>query len=142
MRTKIFRGRKMLSAADTIDQARPFVATLVERYERETGSKMVAYERIASTIGVTPSWLRKLVGRDASIRELAAHEYLNIVMAYRTLCERIEASAAHDRAVAARIRREGDAALESAGVEGGSANGARVGSDLGPHKGPHSSERG
>lgn len=117
----------MLSAADTIDQARPFVTRLVERYERETGSKMVAYERIASTIGVTPSWLRKLVGRDASIREMAAQEYLNIVLAYRALCERIEASAAHDRAVAAAIRREANAALASAGIEGDGAARAAVG---------------
>ncbi len=99
----------MTSATETVDRVRPFAAALVERAERQTGSRMAAYERVASTVGVSDGWLRKLIGRQPDIG-LAAWQYLNIVSAYRGLCERIEAEAEHERARAAALRRQADEA--------------------------------
>lgn len=122
------QGRPMLTAPQTAEQARPFAAELVARVERQTGSRMAAYERVASTVGVSARWLRKLIGRQPI--ELAAHEYLNIVAAYRSLCERIEAEAELERARAAALRRQADEALRGAmaplaGVAGPPESGAR-----------------
>jgi hypothetical protein len=75
---------------------------------------MTAYERVASTIGVSASWLRKLIGRQSV--ELAAHEYLNIALAYRKLCERIEAEAENNRRRAVAAMESINATLASASI--------------------------
>ena len=87
-RTKTDRNRAMLSATDAINEIRPIARALVEREERSTNSRMAAYERVASRVGASSSWLRKLVGRQEVA--LAAHTYENIKQAYRRACERIE----------------------------------------------------
>lgn len=114
MRTIVARKRSMMTAADSLDRVRPFAFALVQRDERTTGSRMAAYDTVARRIGVSPSWLRKLIGRQPVA--VAAHEFHNIVLAYRGLCERLEADAALDRALAAAIREDADAAL--AGTSG------------------------
>jgi hypothetical protein len=111
MRAKTFRKRTMTTAEDTIEKARPFVLALVQREERNSGSRMAAYERVASLVGVNPSWLRKLLGRQPGI-VLAAHELINISSAYRSLCERIEAEAERERRLAAVMRKQADEILE------------------------------
>ena len=117
MRTKK-RGawRKMVSASDTLERARPFAAALIEREERHTGSRMSAYERVANMVGVSPSWLRKLIGRQPDVKEVAAHEFLNIAAAYRSLCLRIEAEAEQERRKATVLREQADAIIASASV--------------------------
>jgi hypothetical protein len=112
MRAKTFRKRTMTTAEDTIERARPFVLALVQREERNSGSRMAAYERVASLVGVNSSWLRKLLGRQPGI-VLAAHELINIASAYRSLCERIEVEAERERRLAAALREKADALLES-----------------------------
>lgn len=104
-----------MTGADTLNHARPFAAALVDREERRTGSRMTAYEIVASTVGVSSSWLRKLLGRQPGLI-VEAHEFLNIAHAYRSLCERIEAEAQRERALAAALREKADAALASAPV--------------------------
>jgi hypothetical protein len=102
----------MLTASCAVERARPLVAALVDRDERHSGSRMAAYERVAGTVGVSSRWVRRLLSRQLS--EIAAHEYLNICRAYRSLCERIEAEAEHERRVAVALRRDADEALASA----------------------------
>jgi hypothetical protein len=101
----------MLSAADLTEQTRPFVVGLVEREVRHTGSRMAAYDRVASMVGVSASWLRKLTGRRPVTIE--AHEYINLARAYRALCERIEREAETERQRAITLREKINAALES-----------------------------
>lgn len=133
MRTKharIAQGRTMMTAADALSYARPFAAALVERDERTAGSRMAAYEMVAQRIGVSPSWLRKLVGRQPGL-VVEAHEYLNIAAAYRRLCERVEAEAERERALAAALREKADAALASApGMVAGVAREAGAGAEV------------
>jgi hypothetical protein len=125
MRTIVARNRTMMTAADTLDRVRPFAYALVQRDERASGSRMAAYDSVARRVGVSPAWLRKLIGRRPVA--VAAHEYHNICIAYRGLCERIEADAAIDRALAAAIRREADEAIASTSGEMAGVAGFEVG---------------
>ncbi len=111
--SRLARKRTMITATDTIEQARPFAAALVEREERRSGSRMVAYENVASTVGTSSSWLRKFIGRQPDTA-VAAHVYLNIISAYRSLCERVEAAAERERHMAAELREKADAAVKGA----------------------------
>ena len=47
---------------DIVSAARSAARALVEREHRLTLSKMLAYERVAASIGASPGWLRKFVG--------------------------------------------------------------------------------
>jgi tellurite resistance protein len=111
MRTKHARKRTMMTSSDTLESVRPFANALVERAERQTGSRMAAYEMVASTVGVTSTWLRKFLGRQPGL-VVEYHEGLNIIAAYRALCERIEAEAEHERKMLAALRGKADAALD------------------------------
>lgn len=93
----------MLTAADTQEQMRPFVAHLVDAAERTTRSRMAAYEMVSAQIGKSPAWIRKLIGRSPDVL-VAHHDFLNIRAAYQTLCRRIEIAAAHERAKADILR--------------------------------------
>lgn len=101
----------MITASEAIGRAHPFAAALVEREERRIGSRMAAYEAVANRVGVSASWLRKLLGRQPLVVE--AHEYLNLAAAYRALCERVEAEAELERQRIAALKGHADAALES-----------------------------
>ena len=115
MQTKkapLARKRTMITAAAIADQARPFAAALVESAEPRLGSRMRAYEQVAATLGVSASWLRKLIGRQHVA--VAAHAYLNLAAAYRSLCERIEAQAESEKLRAPAIQEQLNAVLASA----------------------------
>lgn len=88
MRTKIARKRTMISAADTHDLARRRATDLVQHEIRRLGSKMRAYGAVARSVGVSESWVRKLIGRQPVV--VAAHEFINLETARR----RIERDAA------------------------------------------------
>jgi hypothetical protein len=125
--------RKMVNAADTLEQARPWAVALVENQERNAGSRMAAYERVASMVGVSPSWLRKLIGRAPEVKEIATHETMNLAAAYSALCLRIEAAAERERQAAAAMRRQADAIVQGdlgvvASAEAARRHGEKVGS--------------
>jgi hypothetical protein len=103
----------MTTATETMEMARPLAAALVERMERQFGSRMAAYERVASVVGVSPSWLRKLLGRQPGLT-LEAHEFFNIASAYRSLCARIEGEAEREKRRYLELGREAHAAVEGA----------------------------
>lgn len=114
MSAKSERGRAMImmSSEDMIERARPFAVALVEHQERRTGSRMQAYESVARWCGVSSSWVRKLVGRQQT--DLRAHQYLNLLSAYRSLCERLEVEAENERRLLAEMKGRADEALERA----------------------------
>jgi hypothetical protein len=125
----------MLTAADTLDHARVCAEPLVDNAKRRLGSRMKAYADVASSVGGTASWMRKLLGRQPDV-EIEAHQYLNIVSAYRTLCERVEAQAERERQRRAELMEKADAALEGvdrlvAGAPSAHPRGAEAGSPVG-----------
>lgn len=110
MRAKPAPKRTMMTAAETMDQARPLAAAMVERAERQLHSRMAAYERVASVVGVSPSWLRKLIGRQPGVT-VEHHEFYNLAAAYRAVCARIEGEAELERQRFLALGRTADAAL-------------------------------
>lgn len=101
----------MMTASDGIDRARPFAEALVEREHRKSGSRMTAYAAVANAVGVSESWLRKLLGRQPVV--VAVHEYLNLAAAYDRLCARIEAEELNEKRRTAALREAAHAALAS-----------------------------
>lgn len=73
----------MITASEIQDKARRDALDLVEHEIRRLGSKMRAYGAVARVVGVSESWVRKLIGRQPVA--VAAHEYLNLETARRTL---------------------------------------------------------
>lgn len=108
-RADVARKRPMLTGAipDDGDLVRPLVAGLVERAEARCRSRMLAYEATAREIGQSPRWVRKLLGRERVAVSLGVG--ISIAAAYTRFCERLEADAAHDRAIAAAKRGEANA---------------------------------
>ena len=119
-RTNSGRKRTMLIAATILDQTRRMAGALVERAERDVGSRMSAYERVATTIGVSASWLRKFVRGYVDVKGPSFVAGLKIIDQYETLVRRIDAAAnlekaraevlwgmtknAHDKSIAAMVQ--------------------------------------
>lgn len=80
---------KMISSAVATATARSRARELVARAERKTGSRMLAYQRVAQSIGVSAEWLRRLVN-DYSAKEPRAAAFENIRLAYEDFCNRVE----------------------------------------------------
>lgn len=86
-------------------------AALVDREERRTGSRMVAYEIVAQTVGTSAEWLRKFVSSNGA-KEPRVTVGFNLIQVYRRVCERVEQAADQERL----LRDQIDAAFESAGL--------------------------
>jgi len=112
MRTKIAQDWAAVTADETTERVRPLLSKIIQHKVRETGSKMVAYSKVAAKIGGSASWLRKLLGRQPNV-DLAAHQFLNILTLYRKLCDRIEAEAENERVRLEHLWSETDASLAS-----------------------------
>jgi sigma54-dependent transcription regulator len=79
----------MSNAAITSALTRAAANSLVERAERQTGSRMAAYEMVAMTVGTSSEWLRKFIkGRDA--KEPGWTAGWNILDQYNRICSRVE----------------------------------------------------
>lgn len=97
-----------MSNADVMDYARDATEWLVRKETDRVGSKMLAYEAVASKVGRSPSWVRKLLGRHPDAK-LDVPTWLNIRRHYEHLCERVEADAARLKAELHSLKDEIDA---------------------------------
>ena len=87
----------MMNTAPTTAFTRQVANALVERAERQTGSRMAAYEIVAQTVGTSSSWLRKFIaGREA--KEPGWTTGWNILDQYSRICDRVEAEIETERA--------------------------------------------
>lgn len=75
-----------------LDDTRVLIRELVRKSEYQTGSRMVAYERVGQMIGTSGMWVRKLVNGYGDIRLLHTTA-MNIQQAYSRLCIQTERSA-------------------------------------------------
>lgn len=86
---------------------------LVERAERQSGSRMAAYEMVARTVGTSSSWLRKFIkGQEA--KEPGWTTGWNILDQYSRICDRVEAEIETERAKTLALKGLIDAANEIA----------------------------
>ena len=121
---------KTMSNADITALTRNAAAMVVQRRERDSGSRMVAYEQVAAMVGVSSDWLRKFIAKssDATPNLVAG---LNILAAYDRMCARFDKEAEIERAKLAKLKDEIHAATTltfemacaeaSAKMDGGSA---------------------
>jgi hypothetical protein len=90
--------------------SRSAAVALVDREWRRSGSRMVAYDRVSQMIGMSSEWVRAFTG--GRLKEPGLTVGFNLMMIYRSVCERVEQAAEHER----QIREQIDAALASIGV--------------------------
>jgi len=105
----IFGKRSPMNGVANI--SRSAAAALVDREERRTGSRMVAYEIVAQTVGTSAEWLRKFLSSNGA-KEPRLTVGFNLIQVYRRVCERVEQAGDNER----QLKDEIDAALESAGL--------------------------
>jgi len=85
-----------MNPSSTAALTREAACYLVKQAEYKTGSRMAAYEMVASTVGTSASWLRKfLAGREA--KEPGWTTGWNILDQYRRVCSRVEAEVELER---------------------------------------------
>lgn len=105
----IFGKRSPMNGVASL--SRNAAVALVEREERRTGSRMLAYEIVAQTVGTSAEWIRKFV-RGEEAKEPRLTLGFNIMTVYRQVCERVERAAESEH----QLKEEIDAALKSIGV--------------------------
>lgn len=83
-------GKRKMSSATLASTTRTALSLLVEREARRVGSRTVAYEIVAQTIGVSSSWIRKFLSRNETVSEPRITLFQNIRASYDALCNRVE----------------------------------------------------
>ena len=102
----------MSNAAITSALTRSAAHWLVDRAERQTGSRMAAYEMVASTVGTSSDWIRKFIkGRDA--KEPGWTTGWNILDQYNRICNRVEQEHDTERTKILALKEQIDAATSS-----------------------------
>jgi len=98
-----------MSPSSTAALTREAAGYLVRQAEYKTGSRMAAYEMVASTVGTSASWLRKfLAGREA--KEPGWTTGWNILDQYSRICNRVEAEIETERTKRLALKGQIDAA--------------------------------
>ena len=80
----------MSPAASLTNATRSALGMMVEREERRSGSRDVAYEIVAQTVGASSSWIKKFLLRSEEVKEPRITLFLNIRSAYENVCARVE----------------------------------------------------
>jgi hypothetical protein len=104
-------GRKspMSTAAITSALTRSAANSLVERAERQTGSRMAAYVTVAQTVGTSADWLRKFInGTEA--KEPKWTVGWNLLDQYNRVCNRVECEIETERQKIRTLKGQIDAA--------------------------------
>ena len=124
----IFGKKTTMSDVSTL--SRNAAMGLVEREERRTGSRMVAYAIVAQTVGTSAEWLRKFISEKEG-KEPRVTVGFNLMSLYSRVCDRVEQAGDNER----KLKGEIDAAIESisllAGATQGTPASASEASDVG-----------
>lgn len=99
----------MTSAFAVTDAARSALGLLVEREERRVGSRDAAIANVAGLVGSSASWVKKFIGRSVEVKEPRLTLFLNIRIAYETMCNRVEQEQQAELANITLLKREIDA---------------------------------
>lgn len=106
-----------MSAAALTSITRSALGALVEREERRTGSRMVAYEVVAQTIGASASWVRAFLAKSEAVKEPRITLFQNIRASYENLCSRVEQENRDDERRLRLIKGELNAVTEGLGPQ-------------------------
>lgn len=106
----------MSPAASLTTATRSALGLMVEREERRVGSRDVAYEIVAQTVGASSSWIKKFLLRSEEVKEPRITLFLNIRSAYENVCARVEQEQANELLKIEKLKGELDAV--TAGFDG------------------------
>jgi hypothetical protein len=109
--SKIVR-RKTMSAAALTSITRSALGALVEREAKRTGSRTLAYEIVAQSVGASSSWVRKFLAKSEEVKEPRITLFQNIRASYENLCSRVEQENRNDELRLMLIKGEIDAVTE------------------------------
>ena len=99
-----------MSSAEFTATTKSALKALIEREAIRTGSRTVAYEIVAQTIGASTSWIRKFLAYDDVVAEPRYELFHNIVAYYYdSICTRVEQEQQTERAKYAALKVELDA---------------------------------
>src|SRR6185312_9420972 len=101
---EIERRCKTMNAGELTGLTRSALGAWVEREERVTGSRMAAYERVAQSVGRSPSWIRSFLAQSERAKQPDWTVGWNILNAYGRIVERIEREAAAEVSRAKTLR--------------------------------------
>lgn len=107
-----FVRRKPMSAAALNSITRSALGALVEREERRVGSRTLAYEIVAQSVGASSSWVRKFLSKSEEVKEPRITLFQNIRASYENLCNRVEQENRNDELRLKLIKGEIDAVTE------------------------------
>jgi hypothetical protein len=112
VKTKAVRKPTMSSAAATNTLTKQIASALVERAERQSGSRMAAYQIVASTVGTSADWIRRFVnGYD--VKEPGWTVGWNLIDHYNKIydrvCDRVELEIATERSKIHALKEQTDA---------------------------------
>jgi ABC-type molybdenum transport system ATPase subunit/photorepair protein PhrA len=99
----------MSPAASLTNATRSALGLMVEREERRVGSRDVAYEIVAQTVGASSSWIRKFLSRSTEVKEPRITLFLNIRSAYENVCARVEQEQVNELLKISKLKGELDA---------------------------------
>ncbi len=106
------RKKQMSSAATITNATRSALGLMVEREERRVGSRDVAYEIVAQTVGASSSWIKKFLSRSVEVKEPRITLFMNIRDAYENVCNRVEQERANELLKISKLRGELDAVTQ------------------------------
>jgi len=101
-----------MSTAALTSTTRSALGALVERETRRTGSRTLAYEIVAQSVGSSSSWIRKFLSKSEEVKEPRITLFQNIRASYENLCSRVEQENRNDEQRLMLIKGEIDAVTE------------------------------
>ena len=102
-----------MSSVEFATTSKRALKALIEREAIRTGSRTVAYEIVAQTIGTSSSWIRKFLSYDGVVKEPRYALFQNIASYYDNICTRVENEQNSERRKLAQLRVEIDALTQS-----------------------------
>lgn len=108
-------GRKspMSTAALSTNISRIAAQFLIARAERQTGSRMAAYEIVAKNVGTSAEWLRKFINGSEAKEPKWSVGWSLIDHCNRVLCTRVEQEMDQERSQILALKRDIDAVASS-----------------------------
>lgn len=106
-----------MSAAALNSTTRSALGALVDRESRRTGSRTLAYEIVAQSVGSSSSWIRKFLAKSVEVKEPRITLFQNIRANYENLCNRVEQENRNDELRLRLIKGEIDAVTEGFNAE-------------------------
>lgn len=107
-----------MSSVEFTATTKSALKALIDREAIRTGSRTVAYEVVAQTIGASSSWVRKFISYDDKVAEPRITLFHNIASYYNNVCERIEAENRNDELRLQQLRGKIDAVSKSIAPKG------------------------